>query len=136
MNQTIDCRDARQRTFEDAFLLFRKPLVSFNGNARKILTSKGFFHSCERSRSFDTFQGFHCFTRILWVTALRNPICHSARVREDTMRSIAGSNVSFKGRTGLSKGWNYIETFSEDIEISFEFEAFDLPIRKQDGFKF
>src|SRR3984893_17199655 len=32
---------------------------------------------------------------------------------------IAGDNVIFKGGTSLSKGWNLIERFSEDIDLLF-----------------
>ncbi len=42
-----------------------------------------------------------------------------------------GDNVIFKGGTSLSKGWNLIDRFSEDIDIFFDPEAFDPPLGKR-----
>ncbi len=42
---------------------------------------------------------------------------------------VAGDKVIFKGGTSLSKGWNLIERFSEDIGIFLDPEAFDPPLR-------
>jgi Nucleotidyl transferase AbiEii toxin, Type IV TA system len=42
----------------------------------------------------------------------------------------AGDKVIFKGGTSLSKGWNLIERFSEDIDIFLDPRAFDPPLGK------
>ena len=43
----------------------------------------------------------------------------------------AGSKVIFKGGTSLSKGWNLIQRFSEDIDIFLDPTAFDPPLGKK-----
>ena len=40
----------------------------------------------------------------------------------------AGSKVIFKGGTSLSKGWNLIQRFSEDIDIFLDPTAFEPPL--------
>ena len=40
------------------------------------------------------------------------------------MVQAAGDNVIFKGGTSLSKGWNLIERFSEDIDIFLDPQAY------------
>jgi hypothetical protein len=42
----------------------------------------------------------------------------------------AGDRIIFKGGTSLSKGWNLIERFSEDIDIFLDPEAFGQPLGK------
>lgn len=42
----------------------------------------------------------------------------------------AGDKVIFKGGTSLSKGWNIIQRFSEDIDIFFDPTAFERPLGK------
>lgn len=42
----------------------------------------------------------------------------------------AGSKVIFKGGTSLSKGWNLIQRFSEDVDIFLDPTAFDPPLGK------
>jgi Nucleotidyl transferase AbiEii toxin, Type IV TA system len=42
----------------------------------------------------------------------------------------AGSRVIFKGGTSLSKGWNLIQRFSEDIDIFLDPTAFTPPLGK------
>lgn len=42
----------------------------------------------------------------------------------------AGGKIIFKGGTSLSKGWNLIERFSEDIDIFLDPLAFDPPLGK------
>src|SRR3990167_949477 len=37
---------------------------------------------------------------------------------------VAGDNVIFKGGTSLSKGWDLIERFSEDIDIFLDPQAY------------
>jgi predicted nucleotidyltransferase component of viral defense system len=37
---------------------------------------------------------------------------------------VAGENVIFKGGTSLSKGWNIIQRFSEDIDVFLDPTAF------------
>ena len=39
-----------------------------------------------------------------------------------------GDKVIFKGGTSLSKGWNLIERFSEDIDLFLDPLAFDPPL--------
>lgn len=41
----------------------------------------------------------------------------------------AGDRVIFKGGTSLSKGWDLIERFSEDVDIFLDPQAFDPPLR-------
>jgi predicted nucleotidyltransferase component of viral defense system len=51
----------------------------------------------------------------------------------EALRIIAGSSgekVIFKGGTSLSKGWNLIQRFSEDIDIFLDPAAFDPPLGK------
>ena len=68
---------------------------------------------------------------------------HSSGMREaviekdyyvtETLRIIqqtAGEKVIFKGGTSLSKGWNIIQRFSEDVDIFFDPIAFDPPLGK------
>jgi hypothetical protein len=43
----------------------------------------------------------------------------------------AGSKVIFKGGTSLSKGWNLIQRFSEDIDIFLDPTAFDPALGKK-----
>lgn len=43
---------------------------------------------------------------------------------------VAGDKIIFKGGTSLSKGWNLIERFSEDIDIFLDPEAFNPPLGK------
>ena len=43
----------------------------------------------------------------------------------------AGDKVIFKGGTSLSKGWNLIQRFSEDIDIFFDPTSFGLPLGKR-----
>jgi predicted nucleotidyltransferase component of viral defense system len=45
--------------------------------------------------------------------------------------AIAGDKIIFKGGTSLSKGWNLIQRFSEDIDIFLDPLAFELPLGKQ-----
>jgi hypothetical protein len=40
-----------------------------------------------------------------------------------------GNQIIFKGGTSLSKGWNLIDRFSEDIDIFVDPEAFDPPLK-------
>ena len=43
----------------------------------------------------------------------------------------AGDKVIFKGGTSLSKGWNLIQRFSEDIDIFLDPLAFSPPLGKR-----
>lgn len=45
------------------------------------------------------------------------------------LATVASDKIIFKGGTSLSKGWNLIERFSEDIDIFLDPDAFDPPIR-------
>ncbi len=44
---------------------------------------------------------------------------------------VAGDKVIFKGGTSLSKGWNLIQRFSEDIDIFLDPTAFGPPLGKR-----
>lgn len=49
----------------------------------------------------------------------------------EALRAIAmhaGNHVIFKGGTSLSKGWNLIERFSEDIDLFLDPESYDPPL--------
>lgn len=46
------------------------------------------------------------------------------------VQQLAGEKVIFKGGTSLSKGWNIIQRFSEDIDVFFDPTAFHPPIGK------
>jgi hypothetical protein len=43
----------------------------------------------------------------------------------------AGDKVIFKGGTSLSKGWDLIQRFSEDIDIFLDPTAFDPPLGRK-----
>src|ERR1035438_5851697 len=43
----------------------------------------------------------------------------------------AGDKVIFKGGTSLSKGWNLIQRFSEDIDLFLDPTGFDPPLGKK-----
>ena len=45
--------------------------------------------------------------------------------------SAAGDTVIFKGGTSLSKGWNLIQRFSEDIDIFLDPTAFQPALGKR-----
>jgi hypothetical protein len=47
------------------------------------------------------------------------------------IQQVAGSKIIFKGGTSLSKGWNPIERFSEDIDIFLDPASFDPPLGKK-----
>ncbi|HVA48210.1 MAG TPA: nucleotidyl transferase AbiEii/AbiGii toxin family protein [Pirellulales bacterium] len=52
----------------------------------------------------------------------------------EALRLIAGAardTIIFKGGTSLSKGWNLIQRFSEDIDIFLDPLAFDPPLGKK-----
>lgn len=44
---------------------------------------------------------------------------------------VADERIIFKGGTSLSKGWNLIQRFSEDIDIFLDPEAFEPPLSKR-----
>jgi Nucleotidyl transferase AbiEii toxin, Type IV TA system len=47
------------------------------------------------------------------------------------IETAVGAKVIFKGGTSLSKGWNLIERFSEDVDIFLDPTAFDPPLGKK-----
>ena len=47
------------------------------------------------------------------------------------IEQVVGGKVIFKGGTSLSKGWNLIQRFSEDIDIFLDPTAFDPPLGKK-----
>ncbi|MBN9615418.1 MAG: hypothetical protein BGO25_03435 [Acidobacteriales bacterium 59-55] len=46
------------------------------------------------------------------------------------LANVAGDKIIFKGGTSLSKGWNLIQRFSEDIDIFLDPQAFTPPLGK------
>ncbi len=46
------------------------------------------------------------------------------------IQQVAGEMIIFKGGTSLSKGWNIIQRFSEDVDIFFDPTAFKPPLGK------
>src|SRR5271168_3400451 len=64
---------------------------------------------------------------------LREAIIEKDYFVSETLRIIAseaGSKVIFKGGTSLSKGWNLIQRFSEDVDIFLDPTAFTPPLGK------
>lgn len=45
-----------------------------------------------------------------------------------TIAQVSGEKVIFKGGTSLSKGWNLIQRFSEDIDLFLDPQAFTPPL--------
>src|SRR5271163_884752 len=45
--------------------------------------------------------------------------------------AVAGDKAIFKGGTSLSKGWNLIQRFSEDVDIFLDPSAFDPELGKK-----
>lgn len=65
---------------------------------------------------------------------LREAIIEKDYYVTETLRIIAGAagdKVIFKGGTSLSKGWNLIQRFSEDIDIFLDPTAFKPPLGKK-----
>jgi hypothetical protein len=65
---------------------------------------------------------------------LREAIIEKGYYVTEALRIIeheAGSSVIFKGGTSLSKGWNLIQRFSEDIDIFLDPTAFTPPLGKK-----
>ncbi len=47
------------------------------------------------------------------------------------IEQFGGENVIFKGGTSLSKGWNFIQRFSEDVDIFLDPTGFLPPLGKK-----
>ena len=65
---------------------------------------------------------------------LRPAILEKDYYVSETLRIIAataGEKTIFKGGTSLSKGWNLIQRFSEDVDIFLDPQAFDPPLGKR-----
>ncbi|MBS0207779.1 MAG: nucleotidyl transferase AbiEii/AbiGii toxin family protein [Planctomycetes bacterium] len=65
---------------------------------------------------------------------LRESIIEKDYFVTETLRiieQVAGGKVIFKGGTSLSKGWNLIQRFSEDIDIFFDPTAFAPALGKK-----
>ena len=65
---------------------------------------------------------------------LREAIIEKAYFVTDALRiiaQVAGGKAIFKGGTRLSKGWNLIERFSEDVDIFLDPTAFDPPLGRK-----
>jgi hypothetical protein len=68
------------------------------------------------------------------VRGLREAIIEKDYYVTEALRIIemvAGAKVIFKGGTSLSKGWNLIQRFSEDIDIFLDPTGFDPPLGKK-----
>jgi Nucleotidyl transferase AbiEii toxin, Type IV TA system len=66
--------------------------------------------------------------------ALRESIIEKDYYVTEALRiveQVAGGKVIFKGGTSLSKGWNLIQRFSEDIDIFLDPTGFDPPLGKK-----
>jgi hypothetical protein len=67
------------------------------------------------------------------MAGLRAPIIEKDYFVTEALRALAtdaGSRIIFKGGTSLSKGWNLIQRFSEDIDIFLDPQAFTPPLGK------
>ncbi len=64
---------------------------------------------------------------------LRRAVIEKDYYVTEALRLIAGTGdkVIFKGGTSLSKGWNLIERFSEDVDIFLDPRAFDPTLGKR-----
>ncbi|HEX2918238.1 MAG TPA: nucleotidyl transferase AbiEii/AbiGii toxin family protein [Edaphobacter sp.] len=47
------------------------------------------------------------------------------------LAAVAGEKIIFKGGTSLSKGWNLIQRFSEDVDIFLDPLSFEPPLNKR-----
>ncbi len=65
--------------------------------------------------------------------ALRPAILEKDYYVTEALRIVAaeGEQIIFKGGTSLSKGWNLIDRFSEDIDIFLDPRAFDPVLGKR-----
>ena len=66
-------------------------------------------------------------------TGMREAVIEKDYYVTEALRIIhqtAGDKVIFKGGTSLSKGWNIIQRFSEDVDIFFDPIAFNPPLGK------
>jgi hypothetical protein len=67
-----------------------------------------------------------------YVTEALRAIATMAAVTTTTNTNIVTDNIIiFKGGTSLSKGWNLIQRFSEDIDIFLDPQAFQPPLGKR-----
>lgn len=67
------------------------------------------------------------------LTGIREAIIEKDYYVTESLRIIqqeAGDKVIFKGGTSLSKGWNIIQRFSEDVDIFLDPMAFEPPLGK------
>ncbi len=67
-----------------------------------------------------------------YARRLRSAIIEKDYYVTEALRAIAdiaSDNIIFKGGTSLSKGWNLIERFSEDIDIFVDPLAFEPPLK-------
>lgn len=66
-------------------------------------------------------------------SGLREAVIEKDYYVTEALRQIqqtAGDKIIFKGGTSLSKGWNIIQRFSEDVDIFFDPMAFEPPLGK------
>src|SRR5271168_4720208 len=91
-----------------------------NGRRRSVPTLKLFEHP-------DFEQAVIRATEHFRPRGLREAIIEKDFFVTEALRiiaAVAGDKVIFKGGTSLSKGWNLIQRFSEDIDIFFDPSAF------------
>jgi hypothetical protein len=69
--------------------------------------------------------------RIIAATATTAAASAAASTRAAAATSTATTSIIFKGGTSLSKGWNLIQRFSEDIDIFLDPLTFDPPLTKR-----
>lgn len=87
-----------------------------NGKQRNVILMKLFEHPDFDQAIIRAAEYFHS-------PGLREEIIEKDYYVTEILRIInhvAGENVIFKGGTSLSKGWNIIQRFSEDIDIFFD----------------
>ena len=66
-----------------------------------------------------------------YVTEALRAIATATTTNSSTNNTVTNSIIIFKGGTSLSKGWNLIQRFSEDIDIFLDPQAFEPPLGKR-----
>ncbi len=67
--------------------------------------------------------------RVIAATRHNNSITNDNSIINRNI--VTNSSIIFKGGTSLSKGWNLIQRFSEDIDIFLDPQAFQPPLVKK-----
>lgn len=66
-----------------------------------------------------------------YVTEVLRAIATTTNTKNIDTNIVANNIIIFKGGTSLSKGWNLIQRFSEDIDIFLDPQAFQPPLGKR-----